>query len=626
VKEILLLLPTSEDLVRLQDWWILALASLAACAPTGGPGPAPAPTPQLVSLSKTALAVGDVLSFEGLDLVDPEQGWVDVRFVGTFHPDDGTAPVSVDLTVPFESQDGVLRWERFGGYRVPFTPAGDQIGTFEGDVFAVNQYFDENVAPVEQPEGTWLHTSIVVLPSIVVLDNRAFGDTFIADCKEPSSTVLEALRYGFRVKAVGFDVGRWDFSLSPGLVIGENVQLDATELSYPADGAEFGLLTQWSPVPPNTDGYVASISASARGYDGITRTLSYPFMVRRPVEIFFYGETQIAELYPPVPVSGCVPGGPSSVMTEYSETTSETRTRQVERAMRRDWATTYGMQHEQSYGASEEEGFSETRTSSVTTADTAMRGGSTMTTDLFSSTDGRTSATTLTFVDTNSEQVGVEVGREDYRGNTVMFGVEGRASGEIGVPLVANGEVEVGASSSYGRQWGSRDSRATSAGRGRQASQGVEGMEGTMTSTTRARTYANQDSWGLSQTYEEQNGFNTTRAIERTRSFGEALTTSQSVSQSIGTTETEILSVSTTQSESLRTAAWVWAGQYGVWYRQTSRLTSVGAVVAYDLCGNGTEVGRVSLDDWAWAPDLAIGDMCPPPTNLPAPECRIPPC
>jgi hypothetical protein len=613
-------------LVRTLFVCVVAVPIASACAPNGGPSSPPAPTPRLLSLSRTAIAVGDSLTFEGVDLVDPELGWVDVRFVGTFFPDDGTAPVPVDLAIPLEAEDGRLTWDRFGGYRIPFTPAGDQVGTFEGDVFAVNQYFDEAIAPVEQAVDTFLHTSIVVLPSIVVLDNRAFGDTFIADCKEPASTVLEALNYAFRVRAVGFDVGQWDFSLSPGLVIGENVQLDATDLSFPADGEEFGLLTQWSPVPPNTDGYVASISASARGYDGITRALTYAFMVRRPVEIYFYGETQIAEIYPAVPVSGCVPGGPSSVMTEYSESTSETRTRTVQRSMTRGWEASYGEQHEESYSAAESEGYAETRTSAVTTANTAMRGGATMTSDLFSDTSGRTSATTLSFVNTDSEQVGVEVGHEDYRGNTVMFGVEGRASGEIGVPLVANGEVEVGASASYGRQWGSRDSRATSAGRGREAQMGVQGMEGAMSSTTRARTYSNQDSWGLSQTYEEQSGFNTTRSIDRTRTFGEALTTSQSVAQSIGTTDTEILSVSTTQVESLRTAAWVWAGQYGVWYRQTSRLMSVGAVVAYDLCGNGTEVGQVALDDWAWAPDLAIGPECPPVTNLPVAECRIPPC
>ena len=80
------------------------------------------------------------------------------------------------------------------------------------------------------------------------------------------------------------------------------------------------------------------------------------------------------------------------------------------------------------------------------------------------------------------------------------------------------------------------------------------------------------------------------------------------------------------KEQSLDVNAWVWAGKYGMWYRQMTRFVREGDVVVYDLCGNGTEVGTVVIDDYDWAPDLGIGDECPPPTNHPAAECRIPPC
>jgi hypothetical protein len=55
-------------------------------------------------------------------------------------------------------------------------------------------------------------------------------------------------------------------------------------------------------------------------------------------------------------------------------------------------------------------------------------------------------------------------------------------------------------------------------------------------------------------------------------------------------------------------------------------MVRFGTVVTYDLCGNSADVGQVSVDDWNWAPDLAVGPECPPPTNMPPAECRIPPC
>ena len=70
------------------------------------------------------------------------------------------------------------------------------------------------------------------------------------------------------------------------------------------------------------------------------------------------------------------------------------------------------------------------------------------------------------------------------------------------------------------------------------------------------------------------------------------------------------------------------ANKYGMFYRQTLRLLRRAAIVAYNQCGDATVVADVDFEDWAWAPDLAIGDTCVPlpESTLPVAQCYIDPC
>jgi len=80
-------------------------------------------------------------------------------------------------------------------------------------------------------------------------------------------------------------------------------------------------------------------------------------------------------------------------------------------------------------------------------------------------------------------------------------------------------------------------------------------------------------------------------------------------------------SVSSTESESLSLTGHIWAGQFGVFYRQTQRLERLGQIVQRDACGAEQVIGEARVTDWNWAPDLAIttNGTCPPapPSNLP---------
>jgi hypothetical protein len=69
-------------------------------------------------------------------------------------------------------------------------------------------------------------------------------------------------------------------------------------------------------------------------------------------------------------------------------------------------------------------------------------------------------------------------------------------------------------------------------------------------------------------------------------------------------------------------------GEFGAFYRQTTRIAVHGMIVAYNLCGAPTVVADATFHDFIWSVDLAQGDTCPPlpESDLPEPQCFMAPC
>lgn len=153
--------------------------------------------------------------------------------------------------------------------------------------------------------------------------------------------------------------------------------------------------------------------------------------------------------------------------------------------------------------------------------------------------------------------------------------------GEAGVPLVTKGKVELRVGG--GREWGGYHTDTRSG---------------------------------------EQQWVNTT-------SYQEAVTTTDQLAESMGEAFTETWTVTTATSEALNFRTFLLPNHFGVFYRQTTRLVSRGQIIAMDLCGNETVVGEIILNDYTWAPDLAMSTAeCPPfpESQLPEAQCIIPPC
>jgi hypothetical protein len=119
------------------------------------------------------------------------------------------------------------------------------------------------------------------------------------------------------------------------------------------------------------------------------------------------------------------------------------------------------------------------------------------------------------------------------------------------------------------------------------------------------------------------------RSSSRTYNIGGSVSESELVTEGMSESEQRTWTESTTHTTLLEYQGFIPMGQYGMFYRQTVRMVRKAQVRAYDLCGRSEVMSELDFNEWAWAPDLALGDACtpePPQTNLPEAQCLIPPC
>ena len=72
--------------------------------------------------------------------------------------------------------------------------------------------------------------------------------------------------------------------------------------------------------------YVTDIRVIATDDSGRSVETAIPLTVHRPIEVRFTGEQEVAQIYEPEPVSGCIPGSIGAEVS-YEETRTETRQR-----------------------------------------------------------------------------------------------------------------------------------------------------------------------------------------------------------------------------------------------------------------------------------------------------------
>jgi len=75
-------------------------------------------------------------------------------------------------------------------------------------------------------------------------------------------------------------------------------------------------------------------------------------------------------------------------------------------------------------------------------------------------------------------------------------------------------------------------------------------------------------------------------------------------------------SLSSSSSKGLNISGQILPGEYGAFYRQTTKVQRVGKLVGHGYCGQTIDLGSAILTDWMFTPDLATGSTCVPPTKL----------
>ena len=75
--------------------------------------------------------------------------------------------------------------------------------------------------------------------------------------------------------------------------------------------------------------------------------------------------------------------------------------------------------------------------------------------------------------------------------------------------------------------------------------------------------------------------------------------------------------VSTDQSKSLQLSGHILPGEYGSFYRQTTKWYRIGKIMVHTKCGQSYHAGNAIVTDWTFTPELATGPTCPPPSLLP---------
>lgn len=562
-----------------------------ACAPPAPEGDEES-VPRITGVSTYALSVGEPFEVYGTGFVAPDIGVTEVHFVGTFRPTGlRTTSAAVNLPVALEARGpGSLLWEQFGDYQVPFG-TGTQIGTFSGEIVAANVYYDDAAPGGVRRE--WQATpplplTLEVKPSLVVAENRAFGEDFVADCNTPSTVVLEELRYGLSVRAVGFVPNTFGFVTGPGLLVADadaerwHVERYYREHAYAAEGnREFAIAHRWAPVPRFSLGYAAEIVVRARN-DRESHSLRYPMIVRpaampvttRPPTIGVEAAQQ---------VSACIPG--IGAWTTYADATSETRAREMSHVVDGDSLRGVDVLH-RNVSARARHGFGP---SEVVLADLTFASPTALQSSrMFSREPGVSRTSSLVWRQDHDQLLRSERMEKETTA----------ASGE-GAGAVPDSAIGLG----FHDRWP------------------LLAMLGVWSTVLPTRGVADatgrpaEATWGFPRSYANQVGAPFWRA--------HAGFPSQAEARAVGEVTATVLAEAAPVPEQASSTAVldlqprhrypVWAGNFGMWYRQAARVRTEGALVVHDLCGNGTVVGQSQLDDWDWRVQLQTDAECPPP-------------
>ena len=472
----------------------------------------------------------------------------------------------------------------------------------------------------------------VVFTYPVSINDSVFIESLCStnDCNSLSGNVIEKLPNKLSVSVLGIRAVKYTYYVSTL----SDVYTYVHEYSNPInkDYLENIIVDN---VPESLSSYIGSIRIVAEDVEGNFAETALPFRVVRPLEIKHYGKYELAEVYDPIPVTGCIIGSVGNNVS-YSESTSETRQNSLNIVISKSWSDSNSETSSinNTEGLSVGETNSVVNSSSLSNSETNSESQSNSYSDSesfnssYSTTDGENWSWSLN--ESTSE------GTTNTNGNATAIGGSGSVSvgvsGEGSLPFLAkaSGKVEttVGVSASNTNSESTAVNNTQTSGRvystagtkNESASYGTAQNITSSSSLSGSYAVTGTSSSSISQGSVDSS----TRVWNMSETIGSGKVVTTGDSESIS----ETIVNSSTSSTTFSYSAFIPRGRSGIFYRQTSRWTKLSEIVTYDLNGFPYHSGYISMNTWSWAPELAMGTSCKeiPQPNMEEATCYIQPC
>ena len=506
-----------------------------------------------------------------------------------------------------------------------------------GNSYVINRFLNKRIALQEEvtirmnfldDDKVLLETKelqINVAPSVVV-------ETLCSspDCSTLSGNVVQNAINKLSVKTYRFAATKFVY------IIKSPYFEDLIEHSFtsPVDNDYLDRIVMQN-VPQELSSYVASLTIIASNQSGEEVETVLPFRVVRPIEVKHFGEYELAEVYEPQPVTGCIPGSVGNNVN-YSETSSETRQNSVNITLSTSTSNSMssGATSSSSEGLSIGNTTSTVNSSSMSSSETNSEGyGSTYAESEsvnigLSSSDGETWAWSTT--DTTSS---TQSGTETSGSNTGVSGsVTTGFSGEGSLPFLAkaSGKVEVTGGIQQGWNSSTSESQSTSDSnaRGYTASGSTNSSKSYGSATTSTSGHSLSGSYAQTSNRGQSTSSGSTNSSSKVWNMSESISSGRVLTQGDQESISETIVSSSTSSTTFSYSAYIPRGRFGIFYRQTSRYVKLSEIITYDLNGIPKHSGFIVMNNWAWAPELSIGNDCldMPEPSLPKAQCFIEPC
>ena len=467
--------------------------------------------------------------------------------------------------------------------------------------------------------------SLTIEPSIQIQALCASNN-----CNSVSGNIIEGIRNTIKIKSVNasFDSIEYNFYYF-------DTKQDTLFNSYDSTtDIDYTTIT-FPQVPQNISSYIAIVEIKTFKNEIQTAENILPVRIVRPLEIKHYGKYELAETYEPIPVTGCIPGTIGNNVS-YSESESETRQNSASITLSKSWTNS----NSQTIDTTRSEGLNVAETENTVLSSSMSESETLSESETNNSNTSDSNDFSFSTNDGESWSWSFNEGNSDTQGTSTTSGTNAGVNGSVtvgastegSIPLLgkASGKVEVTGGASM--NWINSDSSNSSTTNSNSRGYVTAGSSTTGNQYGSAQTVSQGHSLTGSYAYSSQNSSSISQGSStysgRVWNMSESISNGNVVTEGDDESISETITSSSSSTTTFSYSGYIPRGKVGVFYRQTSRYTKLSEIITYDIDGFPHHAGYISMNTWAWAPELAIGTTCsdiPKPTFSEA-TCFIPPC